>query len=213
MSKYNRSMHLPCSPGTTSDDRIAKSVKTLIGKRVVITEKLDGSNTCFIKQGVYGRSHVDFTTNPCDVKARELHSVLKHSISENLYLFGEGMEAIHSIEYENLTSIFYLFGARYKGVWVSWDEIEDYAFLLDIPTVPVLFKGVFDAEEELNKKVLELVSQPSALGGEREGIVIRLYDEFYDSEFPNSLMKWVRKGHIKTDEHWTRNWKKAKIKY
>lgn len=26
-------------------------------------------------------------------------------------------------------------------------------------------------------------------------------------------MKWVRKGHVQTDEHWTRNWKKAKINY
>ena len=213
MSKYNRSLHVPGSPGTTSDDRIAESVDTLLNQYVIISEKLDGSNTGLTKPGVYGRSHAAFTTNPWDVKVRELHSLLKHSIDEDLYLFGEGMEAIHSIEYENLTSVFYLFGARYHNIWSSWDDVELYAGILNIPTVPVLFRGIFQTKEELNKKILELVEEPSALGGQREGIVIRLAREFTDDEFSTSLMKWVRKNHVKTDEHWQKHWRKAYIKY
>ena len=37
-----------------------------------------------------------------------------------------------------------------------------------------------------------------------------------DKYFPYYVCKWVRPNHVQTNEHWTRNWKKAelmKIKY
>ena len=211
MSKYNRTYHLPWSPGTTSDDRIAPSVQSLIGVDLVITEKLDGSNTAFTKDGVYGRSHVEFTKNPWDVKSLEIWEYIKRSIDPDVYIFGEGMYGIHSIEYSNLSSYFYIFGVRDGKIWISWDGVEEYSYLLDIPTVPVLFKGQVQSEKELKLLTESLVSQPSALGGKREGIVVRKSDMFHDDDFSESVMKWVRKGHVATDSHWTRNWKKAKI--
>ena len=51
MSKYNRTFHLPWSPGSTNDDRISNNVDSLLGKEIVITEKLDGSNTGMVDQG------------------------------------------------------------------------------------------------------------------------------------------------------------------
>ena len=53
--KYPRTYHVPWSPGTTSDDRLLKSVDQFVGKRVVVTEKMDGENTtmripCIIHQ-------------------------------------------------------------------------------------------------------------------------------------------------------------------
>ena len=59
---------------------------------------------------------------------------------------------------------------------------------------------------------MQLVAQESALGGKREGIVIRLAESFDDADFSTSLMKWVRKGHVTTSEHWTKTWRKARIK-
>ena len=41
MSKYNRTYHLPWSPGATNDDRISSDVSPLIGIDIVITEKLE----------------------------------------------------------------------------------------------------------------------------------------------------------------------------
>ena len=122
------------------------------------------------------------------------------------------MEAIHSIIYENLTSCFYLFGARYENTWASWDDIELYAAILDIPTVPVLFRGVFTSENELKDYVIDLAKQKSSLSGEREGVVIRVTDSFEDENFSTYLQKFVRSNHVRTDEHWQRNWKKANIK-
>ena len=206
-------MHFLWSPGTTSDDRFAYDISKLIGTPIVITEKLDGENNSMTSNGVYARSHVDFTVSPWSAKVRELHSVLKSSISEDLYIFGEAMSAIHSIEYTHLTSHFYMFGARYKGVWSSWDEVEDYAFLLDLPTVPALFKGIVNSEKELRELTEELVKQESALGGSREGIVCRVQREFNDEEFESCVVKWVRKGHVQTDSHWTKNWKWGKVNY
>ena len=211
MDKYPRTYHFNFSPGTTSDDRIAQDVTGVIGVPIIITEKLDGENNCMINKGVYARSHTDFTISPWSSKVRQLHSILKHSISEGLHLFGEGMSAIHSIEYENLTSHFYLFGVREKEIWLSWQEVEDYAFLLDLPTVPVLFKGTVNSYKELKQLIDDLVAQPSILGGKREGIVCRVAKEFSDEEFEKSIFKWVRKDHIQTTEHWTKHWKWAKI--
>ena len=213
MSKYNRSNHLFFSPNLQNDDRKADTIDTLLNREVIITEKLDGSNTCFTKEFCFGRSHAAPTNNPWDVKVRELHSILKHSLSEDLWLFGEGMEAIHSITYSNLTSVFYLFNIKYGNKWLSWQEVEEYAYLLNIPTVPVLYKGIFKSEKELKEKVIELAEQPSSLIGEREGVVIRVADEFSDECFPTYLQKFVRDNHVRTDSHWTRNWKKATIKY
>lgn len=122
------------------------------------------------------------------------------------------MEGIHSIEYENLTSPYYIFGIRRGNEWSSWEDIESFSYVTDVPTVPVLFKGQVKSYEELKTLVENLVSQPSALGGNREGVVVRLARSFSDDEFSTSLMKWVRKGHVTTNQHWTKTWRRAKIK-
>jgi hypothetical protein len=214
MSKYGRTYHLKWSPGATSDDKISDSVESLIGNEIVITEKLDGENTGMTNDGVYARSHATFTTSAWTREVRQLHDVkVRGNLSEGVFLFGEGMEAIHSIEYKKLKSYFYIFGVRDNNIWTPWESVEEYSYLLDIPTVPVLFKGVINSEVELKDIVDKLVSEPSELGGEREGIVVRNAGLFHNDDFKENVMKWVRYGHVKTDEHWTRNWKRSKINY
>ena len=212
MSKYPRTFHFSFSPGTTSDDRIAPTHDPLIGTEIVITEKLDGSNASITKEGVYGRSHVEFSRNRWDREMWNIHSRIKNDLSDDMFIFGENMEGIHSIEYSDLTSYFYVFGVRIHNIWAPWRDVEEYAELLDLPTVPILFKGVTNSEKELRSLVESLVSQPSALGGQREGVVVRNASAFHNDFFDVNVMKWVRKGHVTTDSHWTRNWKKADIK-
>jgi len=212
MSKYNRTYHLPWSPGATNDDRISSDVSPLIGIDIVITEKLDGENCGMTDNGVYARSHAAFTTSPWSREVRNLHKILvEGQLGDGVYLFGENMEGIHSIEYTNLTSYFYLFGVRDNNIWVPWEKVEEYSYLLDIPTVPVLFKGIVNSEKELKELTEKLASENSKLGGKREGIVVRNADMFHNDDFSSNVMKWVRKGHVQTDEHWTRNWQKAKL--
>ena len=211
MSKYPRTYHLNYSPGSSSDDRIAPSSKELIGVDIVITEKLDGSNTSVVKGGVYGRSHAEFSQNPWDREMWKIHDMIKFDIPEDTFIFGENLEGIHSISYNNLTSYFYIFGIRDNNIWIPWNDVEEWAYLLDLPTVPVLFKGIVKSEKELQTLVERLSTEPSKLGGQREGIVVRNASLFHNDDFADNVQKWVRKGHVTTDYHWTRNWKHAKL--
>lgn len=211
MSKYPRTYHFNFSPGSTNDDRISDSFDFLIGIDVVITEKLDGSNACLTRDGVYGRSHAVFSKNPWDREMWNIYNEVGKHIDDDVYIFGENMEGIHSIEYSGLTSYFYIFGIRDNNIWVPWESVEEYSYLLDIPTVPVLYKGIFNSEEELKDKVEYLVRKPSELGGMREGVVVRNAGLFHNDDFSTNILKWVRKGHVTTDVHWQRNWRKAKI--
>ena len=147
--KYNRTNHFKFSPGATNDDRIAESHGGLLGVEIVGTEKLDGENNGMIKAGVYARSHAAFTTSPWSEEIRKLHAQIGRFIPEDVFLFGEGMAGVHSIEYTNLKSYYYLFGIKENDKWYSWKDVEEYAFLLDIPTVPVLFRGVVNTDKEL----------------------------------------------------------------
>ncbi len=213
MSKYNRTYHLDFSPGATSDDRIADTVDTLIGIPIIITEKLDGENTGMTNDGVYARSHAEFTISPWSREVRQLHKQkVEGNLEENVFIFGENMEGIHSIEYSDIDSYFYMFGIRDNNTWLSWDKVEEYSYLLDIPTVPILYNGIINSKKELTNIVTRIMNEPSGLGGEKEGIVIRKHGQFDDEDFADYLQKWVRKDHVTTDEHWTRNWKKHKIK-
>lgn len=212
MSKYNRTPHLPYSLGATSDDKMSDNTKSLIGIDIIISEKLDGENNGMDDIGVYARSHAAYTTSPWTREIRQLHQLkVKGNLEDGVFIFGEGMEGIHSIEYSKLTSYFYIFGVRDNNIWIPWEGVEEYSYLLDIPTVPVLFKGVVNSEKELKQLVEGLVSKPSSLGGQIEGVVVRNASLFHNDDFADNVMKWVRKGHVTTDEHWTRNWKRAKI--
>lgn len=210
-TKYPKTYHLDFSPGANSDDKIADNIENLIGKPIVITEKLDGENTGMTNDGVYARSHATFTTSPWSREVRLLHNIkVEGNLEEDTFLFGENMEGIHSIEYDNLKSYFYIFGVRDKNIWIPWEQVEEYAYLLDIPTVPVLFKGVLNNEKELMNLINRFMSEGSRLGGDIEGVVVRSAGLFHSDDFSENVQKFVRKDHVQTDTHWTKTWKKAK---
>ncbi len=136
-TKYPRSLHAQISLGTTSDDRFMPDgyVRAFSEMDLILTEKLDGQNVSFNKNGVYARSHAAPTEHPWDKTMVEIWHQIKHDLGD-LELFGESMYAVHSIEYKNLESHFYLFGVRENGIWKSWNEVKEYAELFDFPTVP-----------------------------------------------------------------------------
>jgi hypothetical protein len=223
--KYPRTYHFPFSPGTTSDDRIAKSYDGLLDGSIVITEKLDGENTCLNQYGVFARSHAAPTRNPWASYLWDTWNTLHKELGD-LELFGESLYAVHSIRYGRLESYYYLFAIREGDRWLAWNEVQFYAGVLGLPTVPVLYCGRavdlpgenrVPAAEKLKAFILDAVSQPSSLSapaGEvspREGVVARAAGSFTTEEFPTCVFKWVRKGHVQTDQHWTRNWQRAKL--
>lgn len=220
--KYPRTPHVPFSPGATSDDKKADSTATLENKRTISTEKLDGSNSGLNRGGVFARSHAAYTRNPWDTILWELHSRISRDIDEDMFIFGENMYGIHSIEYRALESYFYVFGIRVGMTWISWDDVCETCYLMDLQTVPVLADGIYS---DIKPLITNLVTQPSRLDGfdiftgveQMEGCVIRNADSFeelvpgdYD-RFNGNLMKWVRADHVTTGEHWTKNWRKATL--
>lgn len=207
--KYPRTYHFPFSPGTTSDDRIKHDWQSLLKQELVITEKLDGENTCLKMEGVFARSHAAPTLNPWAKNMWTIWENTKNSLG-HLEVFGENLYGLHSIEYARLESYFYVFAIREKGKWLSWDDVVLYAHALDLPTVPVLARGHF-SEQDIKNTIHKALTEGSALEGECEGIVCRLAETFDNETFSQSVLKYVRKNHVKTDEHWTRNWKRAKL--
>lgn len=203
--KYNRTFHFPWSKGGTNDDKITNNISTLLNVPIVITEKMDGSNTSLEVNGCFARTHAGPPNHPSFDGLKALHASLKYKIPEGIQIFGEWCYALHSIEYSELPSYFMIFNIRdlnKEPIWYSWDMIELWAEELELPTVPVLFKGIISSEKELQELVESFMILPSECGGIREGVVVRFADSFKDANFSQFVMKCVRENHVQTSDHW-----------
>ena len=215
--KYPRTYHLPYSPGATKDDKKLQGnwFINYKDKEIVITEKLDGENSAFTYNGVYARSHGNITTSPWSRNLWDpqegLYWNCKSCIGENEILFGENLYGEHSIHYSNLPAYFFLFACCDDNNFYSWDDVVNMSEICFLRHVPVLWEGKVSSEKELEDLVNKLVKEPSEFGDTREGVVIRIKDSFPIKDFSKYVCKWVRPNHVQTDEHWTRNWKKATI--
>ncbi len=107
--KYNRTFHLPWSPGATNDDKIATSVTNLLNTEIIITEKLDGSNTSLESDGCFARTHSGPPNHPSFDGLKALHAEVGFQIPSGMQLFGEWCFAKHSISYEELPGYFFAF--------------------------------------------------------------------------------------------------------
>ncbi len=193
LTKYPRTPHLPWSPGGTSDDAYLVDVSHFEGKEIVVTEKMDGENTSMYRDLIHARSP-DGRHHPSRDWVKALHATIANEIPKNWKICGENVYAKHSIPYTNLESYFYIF-----SIWnevneaLSWDETVEWARLLEIPTVSVIYEGLWDAS---------LISSISIDETIQEGYVVRLKSQFPRSAFANSIAKWVRPNHVQTDQHW-----------
>ncbi len=215
--KYPRTYHLPYSPGATKDDKKLQDdwFKYFQGKEIVITEKLDGENVHMNQKDCYARSDGAPTRSPWSRNIWDpqfgLYWKIQKYIGENETIFGENLYGEHSIIYERLTKYFHLFAVNDGKLWYSWDSVKMFATIMGIPHVPELWRGVVADENSLKTLVDFYTKQSSLYGDTREGVVIRITNAFSIDEFKNNVCKWVRPNHVQTDEHWTKNWKVAKI--
>ena len=217
-TKYPRTYHLPYSPGATKDDKRLQGdwFDYYKDKEIVITEKLDGENNAMNRYDVFARSHGAPTRSPWSRNMWEKNGVWQKCyrlIGEDEWVYGENLYGEHSIRYDRLPEYFHIFAVRNDNTytWYSWDDVETMAGMLKIPTVPVLYRGTVASERELQSHVEYFTAQPSVYGEVREGVVIRIADEFPVDEFSHNVCKWVRPNHVTTDEHWTKNWKRAEL--
>lgn len=191
--KYPRTPHLPWSPGASSDDVWMDTTELFSGKKVVITEKMDGENTTMYSDHIHARS-LDSKHHESRSFVKALHSSKAHMIPEKWRVCGENLFAQHAIAYEALPSYFLMF-----SMWdehnqcLSWTQTLEWAELLDIQTPCVLYEGLWDETFVRSIKVDEQT---------QEGYVVRTCAGFAYDKFARHVAKWVRKNHVTTSEHW-----------
>lgn len=194
--KYPRTYHLPWSEGVTDDDRTMSDPDAVFaGKEVVITEKMDGENTTLYGDHLHARS-IDSGSHPSRGWIKNLHARIAHDIPTGWRICGENLYARHTLPYSDLPSFFLVFSIwDQRNVCLSWDATVEYATLLNLESVPVLYRGLYDSKlvRDLHTR-LDLTRQ--------EGYVVRVADEFPYRAFRQSVAKFVRRAHVGTAHNW-----------
>lgn len=209
--------------------------------KLILTEKLDGQNNCFNKYGVFARSHTEATKHPWDKPLIERWQLLKNDLKdleifgENMY----GVHSIAYSKLESYFYVFAVREYDRWLSWEEvkfYAHLLDFPVVPEIEIKQPLSITVNENENKALGRWLtsnlgmtweESVNTPGLLGGYdpksdkpcSEGFVIRNSEPFKtnqgeikvaSNEF-NNLFKLVRQSHVKTDVHWTKTWKPAKL--
>lgn len=199
-TKHPRTFHLPWSEGVNSDDKVLKSVEQFEGHRIVVTEKRDGECTSLYRDGTVHARSVTGTNHPWQAPIKSLWREHCLDLPVGWRIVGENLYAQHSIRYENLTDWFEVFAIfDEKDIALSWEETVEWSELLGLQTVPVLWQGFWDRDQiQMIQYRLNLETQ--------EGYVLRVADKLHSSNWCHCVGKWVRKGHVQTDQNWSNTW-------
>jgi len=194
---YPRTFHLPWSEGLGKGDRVLKDLSLFIGKKVVVTEKMDGENSTISRDYMHARS-INSGNHGSRTWLKNLHGTIRLDIPDGWRICGENIYAKHSIAYKNLKSYFMVF-----SIWdesneaLDWSETEEWCNLLGLKTVPVIYRGEWDED-----KIKSLYKNTSESGDEMEGYVVRLDGKIRFNQFRSSCSKFVRANHIQTPHNW-----------
>lgn len=176
--KYPRTYHLPWST-LGKDDRIMPH-DPFVGKEVVVTLKMDGENTTMYNDYIHARS-LESNSHPTRNWVKGLWSQMNWMLDDNMRICGENLYAVHTIQY-TLPSYFMVFSIWRDHLCLSWEETVEYAGILGLETVPVLYQGRYDKD---------LITNEFSKVKGHEGYVIRLSDEFTYGTFRHSVGKFV----------------------
>jgi len=149
-------------------------------------------NSSLSRNYIHARS-LDSQNHPSRNWLKALHGKIKHELPDNFIICGENCFAEHSIHYDNLPTYFFVFNIWEKGRRLQWDDMVEYCNMLELQTVPVLWRGIWNEE-----KIKELANtlDPKT----QEGFVIQVTRAIVASEWKKCSTKYVRKGHVQTDD-------------
>lgn len=220
-TKYSRTYHLPYSLSRTEDDKTMKDDSVFHNKEVVVSIKGDGENTNIYGDGYTHARSLDSASHPSRDWLKAWISQWAYKLDKDLRVCGENMYALHSIHYQHLKSYFYGFGLYQDDYCFDIDTTLDLFNDLGIRHAPIIYRGIYDKEKILTAfkayhqnplaeglglsakiesgNVIYLDENPIA-----EGFVVRVAEGFNMSEFSKNVGKYVRKGHVQTDEHWSK---------
>lgn len=195
--KYPRTPHLPWSPGATSDDRIASNsiIDEVAEIPMIVTEKMDGGNVTLRSDCFYMRS-VSSESAPWESYSKAVWSQVRNDIPPGWRISAESVWARRSVGYDNLPGPVLVFGVwDDAGDLLPWTDIETWAQILGLPTVPVIGNttGVENVDALWRRHRDESTS---------EGFVVRVAGEIPGEMFHRRVFKWVRPGHVTTEAAW-----------
>lgn len=216
---YKRTSHFSISPEIHSDDKkLKKKIENnILEVEVVLTEKLDGGTGRLNDCKVFARSDIGETFCGSFSKLKRLYNKILYSNIDfdfdRYIIYGENVQAIHSIIYEKLDQPFYVFHIldKVENEFLSWDEVKEMSIKLGFKHVPEIGTFKFKSVKEMEKLITKIMSEGSYYGGNMEGVVIRKKGRIKYDEFEDSIGKIVRKGHVQTSKHWKIDWKPQKI--
>lgn len=200
--KYHRTPHLSMSPSVSDDDIVLDTDAHFEDKEIVVTEKMDGENTSLYRDHYHARS-LDSRHHPSRSAVKALWGSIRYMIPEGWRICGENVFATHSIHYTDLKGYFYGFSVwNSNNVALSWEETVAFLDELNIPHVPQFYQGPFVGMDDIVNMYIAYRKEREEQGHHVEGFVMRTIDRFSYDDFGNNVAKYVRKGHVQTDEHW-----------
>src|SRR4051794_13775229 len=137
---------------------------------------------------MYARS-LDSGTSAWDRPAKALWAMTAYRIPDDWRVCGESMWARRSIAYTDLPGVFIVF-----GIWdetdtlLGWDDTVDWAQRLELPVVPVLYRGASLSE---GRAAWARGHTPET----SEGFVVRSAGRIPAAQFSRELLQWVRPNH------------------
>ena len=209
--KYPRTFHLPYSETITDDDkRLSSDEHFKQMDCVVVTEKMDGQNQTVYSDGYYHARSVDGKDKSWDKWFKQYIQKWCRDIPNGYRVCGECLFAKHSIDYyfPNDGYLFQMFSMYdNNNVCLSWEQTWMWCDLLGLKQVNVIYFGKYNKDIILT--AFEKYKQKQ--NREVEGFVIRNVDSFHYDDFSKNVAKYVRKNHVQTNEHWTKNWEPNKV--
>lgn len=199
--KYPRTYHLPFSKGVQDDDKYLKDLSMFEGQEVQLSIKMDGENSTLYHDGYNHARSIDSKTNWTRDIVKQIHSQIRYLIPENYRLCCENLFARHSINYEDgeLDGYLYLLSIwNDKNESLSLEETKMFAEELGLPMPKEIYLGKFDL------KLFEKMANEMDLV-KNEGFVLRLTRPIKYEEFSRCMAKFVREGHVQSDQHWLKN--------
>lgn len=203
--KYPRTSHFHFSPGMTSDDKKIKNYNDFVGREIIATVKMDGENSTGYPDSYTHARSIDSLHHVSRDWFKKFWAERAYKLPEGWRVCGENLYAQHSIWYPLLPSYFMGFSIwNEKNVALSWDDTLMWFEELGVEPVPTEWVSNDQTYSYRGKFDLEAIKHLTAkLDTSRiEGLVVRVTDEIPYEKFDTSFVKWVRKGHVTTDEHW-----------
>ena len=211
-TKYPTTPYLPFSPQWRSpdtakdDEAFLENVDSFLGSPLVLTTKMDGSNVQFDNSHIAARNGTAAPHKSFDYLKALYAQKYQPLVPEGIEVFGEWLYAKHSIHYTGplaLKSYLQIFGVydMNRRMWGSWDDVEDMATTLSVPTTPVLKMTSYEKEWQLVSDVTNIAQMVIDHG--HEGVVVRIAYPFHFGQFFDHIAKIVRPNHVQTDKHWS----------